>query len=60
MVILHAARYWLAASRLARARCLAFGITALLAVNVAQGWFHSLVRTAATAISRRRARTDSR
>jgi hypothetical protein len=42
MVILHAARHRLPVPRLAR-WMLALGITASLAVNVAQGWSHGLV-----------------
>ena len=48
MVILHAARHRLPVPRLARAM-LALGITASLAVNVAQGWSHGLVGAAAAA-----------
>jgi hypothetical protein len=48
MVILHAARHRLPVPHLARAM-LALGITASLAVNVAQGWSHGLVGAAAAA-----------
>ena len=48
MVILHAARHRLPVPRLAR-WMLALGITASLAVNVAQGWSHGLVGAAAAA-----------
>jgi hypothetical protein len=48
MVILHAARHQLPVPRLAR-WMLALGITASLAVNVAQGWSHGLVGAAAAA-----------
>lgn len=48
MVILHAARHRPPVPRLARAM-LALGITASLAVNVAQGWSHGLVGAAAAA-----------
>ena len=48
MVILHAARHGLPVPRLAR-WMLALGITASLAVNVAQGWSHGLVGAAAAA-----------
>jgi uncharacterized protein DUF2637 len=48
MVILHAARHRLPVPRLARAM-LALGITASLAVNVAQGWSHGLVGAAVAA-----------
>jgi hypothetical protein len=48
MVILHAARHHLPVPWLAR-WMLALGITASLAVNVAQGWSHGLVGAAAAA-----------
>jgi hypothetical protein len=48
MVILHAVRHRLPVPRLAR-WMLALGITASLAVNVAQGWSHGLVGAAAAA-----------
>jgi len=48
MVILNAARHRLPVPRLAR-WMLALGITASLAVNVAQGWSHGLVGAAAAA-----------
>jgi Protein of unknown function (DUF2637) len=48
MVIPHAARHRLPVPRLAR-WMLALGITASLAVNVAQGWSHGLVGAAAAA-----------
>jgi Protein of unknown function (DUF2637) len=48
MVILHAARHRLPVPCLAR-WMLALGITASLAVNVAQGWSHGLVGAAAAA-----------
>jgi hypothetical protein len=48
MVILHAARHRLPVPRLAR-WMLALGITASLAVNVAQGWSHGLAGAAAAA-----------
>jgi hypothetical protein len=48
MVILHAARHRLPVPQLAR-WMLALGITASLAVNVVQGWFHGLVGAAAAA-----------
>jgi hypothetical protein len=48
MVILHVARHRLPVPRLAR-WMLALGITASLAVNVAQGWSHGLVGAAAAA-----------
>jgi hypothetical protein len=48
MVILHAARHRLPVPRLAR-WMLALGIAASLAVNVAQGWSHGVVGTAAAA-----------
>jgi Protein of unknown function (DUF2637) len=48
MVILHAARHRLPVPRLA-CWMLALGITASLAVNVAQGWSHGLVGAAAAA-----------
>jgi hypothetical protein len=48
MVILHAARHRLPVPQLAR-WMLALGITASLAVNVAQGWSHGLVGAAAAA-----------
>jgi hypothetical protein len=48
MVILHAARHRLPVPRLAR-WMLALGITASLAVNVAQGWSHGVVGAATAA-----------
>jgi hypothetical protein len=48
MVILHAARHQLPVPQLDR-WMLALGITASLAVNVAQGWSHGLVGAAAAA-----------
>ena len=53
MVILHVARHRLPVPRLAR-WMLALGITASLAVNVAQGWSHGLVGAAAAAWPRSR------